>query len=310
MPMFIITGSMISAAILSPSASQQPLERGGVVERHDADPLATSLPARPSTWASPPVRRVRPWRRRPGSTEYMSWSTWPWYEPSILAMTSRPVAARATRIAVMFDSVPELVNRTWSHSNRRHSSSASATRLLDRHREVHAVGGGVADRLGDHRVGVADGHRPEAVVEVAVLVAVDVPHLGADAPGQVQRVGIAELEARRDPARHRLCTARSYSALDAACVRAGRPSRSRRWPARVAVMGRWAVSVHDGYRVGESVDGHPTTTRDSHRCPECANCRTVAHDAVSARLGAMTRHRSATSSAASSSTPPTARPPT
>ncbi len=40
---------------------------------------------------------------------------------------SRPVAARAMRMASMVASVPELAKRTWSRSNRRHSSSATAT---------------------------------------------------------------------------------------------------------------------------------------------------------------------------------------
>jgi hypothetical protein len=35
-----------------------------------------------------------------GTTENSTESWWPWYEPSILMILSRPVAARATRIGV------------------------------------------------------------------------------------------------------------------------------------------------------------------------------------------------------------------
>ena len=62
-----------------------------------------------------------------GTTENITVSWWPWYEPSILTMSSRPVAARATRMASIVASVPELANRTCSRPNRRHSSSANAT---------------------------------------------------------------------------------------------------------------------------------------------------------------------------------------
>ena len=43
------------------------------------------------------------------------------------------------------------------------------------------------DRVADRRVGVADGHDAEAVVEVDVLVAVDVPDAGALAALEVDR---------------------------------------------------------------------------------------------------------------------------
>ena len=126
MPMFIITGSMMSAAILSPSASSSrssaPASLNGTTRIQSAIPAGTPLDFGVAAGVSRP-----PMTSAPGSTEYISWSTWPWYEPSIFAITSRPVAARATRMAEEFDSVPELQNRTWSTANRRHSSSASAT---------------------------------------------------------------------------------------------------------------------------------------------------------------------------------------
>ena len=53
--------------------------------------------------------------------------------------------------------------------------------LRDRLREMRAPGDALGDRLHDQRVGVADDHDAEAVVEVDVLVAVDVPDPAAAA---------------------------------------------------------------------------------------------------------------------------------
>ncbi len=172
---------MISAAILSPSASKQPLDRGGVVEAARRGSSRPSRRARPSSGARRRVRRGHPSRRCPGSTEYMSWSTWPWYEPSILAITSRPVAARATRMAVMVDSVPEFVKRTWSALNRRHSSSARSTHAPTVTAKCMPLRAACSTASATIGLAWPDGHRAEPVVEVVVLVAVDVPHLGAHA---------------------------------------------------------------------------------------------------------------------------------
>ena len=73
-----------------------------------------------------------------GSTENMTVSWWPWYEPSILTTVSRPVAARAMRMASIVASVPELAKRTWSRSKRRHSSSARRDGHRGRRGEVRA----------------------------------------------------------------------------------------------------------------------------------------------------------------------------
>src|SRR5919108_696721 len=67
------------------------------------------------------------------------------------------------------------------------------------------VGAAVHLRLhggGDGRVRVADAHDAEAVVEVDVLVAVDVPHAGALAALEVHRPRVVALERRRHAARH------------------------------------------------------------------------------------------------------------
>ena len=87
-------------------------------------------------------------------------------------------------------------------------AEAVAQRLGD---DDRALGGGgevralVHARLhggGDGRVGVADAHDAEAVVEVDVLVAVDVPDLRADAALEVDGPGLARLERRRNAAGH------------------------------------------------------------------------------------------------------------
>jgi hypothetical protein len=57
-------------------------------------------------------------------------------------------------------------------------------------------------RGGDDRVGMADAHDAEAVVEVQVLVAVDVPHPRAVAALDVHGPGVARLELRRHAAGH------------------------------------------------------------------------------------------------------------
>ena len=62
-----------------------------------------------------------------GTTENRTESWCPWYEPSILTIVSRPVAARATRIASIVASVPEFTNRICSSWNRSQIASASAT---------------------------------------------------------------------------------------------------------------------------------------------------------------------------------------
>ena len=73
-------------------------------------------------------------------------------------------------------------------------------RVLRRRREVRPQRDPLADGGNDRRVRVPLDHRAEAVVEVEVAVAVDVPDLAALAPGQVDRPRIAGLVGRRDAA--------------------------------------------------------------------------------------------------------------
>jgi hypothetical protein len=91
----------------------------------------------------------------------------------------------------MVDSVPEFVKR---HCDR--------DRALGRRGEVGALVHARLDGGGDRRVGVADAHDAEAVVEVEVLVAVDVPDLRAGAALDVDGPRIVLLELARHAARH------------------------------------------------------------------------------------------------------------
>ena len=81
---------------------------------------------------------------------------------------------------------------------------ADDDRVLGRGGEVRAERVALGDRLADGRVGVALDHRSEAVVEVVVLVAVDVPDARAVAALEVDRPRVAELVGRRDAARERV----------------------------------------------------------------------------------------------------------
>ena len=126
---------------------------------------------------------------------------------------SRPVAARATRIASIVASVPEFTNRICSHWNREQISSASATVVSVVTAKWIAVVGRLLDRLDDLRVGVPDHVDAEPAVEVGVLGAVDVADLGALAVLEVHGVGVARLEVRDHAAGQRTSIARWYSCL-------------------------------------------------------------------------------------------------
>ncbi len=91
----------------------------------------------------------------------------------------------------------------------RQSEAASE---LARHRDRAVGGGGEVgafvdprlDRVADGRVGVADAHHAEAVVEVDVFVLVDVPDAAAAAAREVDRPGVALLEGGGDAVGHHL----------------------------------------------------------------------------------------------------------
>ena len=75
--MFIMTGSMISAAMREPSASNRRSRAAGSLNGttriHCDMPAGMPVDLGTDAGASRP-----PMTSAPGSTEYMSWSTWPW----------------------------------------------------------------------------------------------------------------------------------------------------------------------------------------------------------------------------------------
>ena len=203
MPMFIITGSRMRQAISSPRSASRASKAAASLNGTTSGVLGHVGGDAGSTSAWSAACRGRRATSALGRTENITVSWWPWYEPSILTTVSRPVAARAMRMASIVASVPELANRTWSSSKRRQSSSASATVTGVGAAKWVPVGGRVGDGLDDLGMGVADDAHAEPAVEVGVLVAVDVPHLRAEAALDVDRVGIAGLERRRHAEGHR-----------------------------------------------------------------------------------------------------------
>ena len=169
---------------MSQSACGTPLEVGSVVY-HDWSPVPPVWNRMSSTSAS-------------GTTENSTESWWPWYDPSILMILSRPVAARATRIASIVASVPEFTNRICSSWKRSQIASASAIVSGVVTAKWIALLAALVERLDDLGVGVADDVDAEATVEVLVLLAVDVPDARALPLLEVDRVGVAHLEVRGD----------------------------------------------------------------------------------------------------------------
>ena len=62
-----------------------------------------------------------------GPTLTIVTSAWPWYAPAIFTTSSRPVCARAIRIASITDSVPEFVKRQRGKPKRKDRFSATST---------------------------------------------------------------------------------------------------------------------------------------------------------------------------------------
>ena len=79
--------------------------------------------------------------------------------------------------------------------------------ILDREGEGGADRRASLDRLDEGGVRVAGGQHPERHVEVEVLVAVGVPHPGAAALADEERVRVVGLERAGDAERHRLASA-------------------------------------------------------------------------------------------------------
>ena len=186
--------------------------------------------------------------RRSGTTENITASWWPWYEPSILTMSSRPVAARATRIALIVASVPEFAKRTCSSWKRRHSSSANSTVSSVGAAKCVPVRAARVDRLDDLRVRVADDHASRSRRACRRTRCRRRPRRARRAPragrsGRGRRPGTTS---RRRAAW--LLDARSYSAL-----------RHRRAVEEPAVLG---VGDLAGRACVDGVDGAPV----GHQC--------------------------------------------
>ena len=77
----------------------------------------------------------------------------------------------------MVDSVPEFMKRHCGRPNLRVQLLGDDDRAVGRGGEMGTEIDPRLDRGADRRVGVADAHDAEPVVEVDVLVAVDVPDL-------------------------------------------------------------------------------------------------------------------------------------
>ena len=147
-----------------------------------------------------------PWVARPDPASASRPSTWPWYAPANLTILSRPVAARASRIALIDASVPGV-----HHPH--HLDRTEAVAHLGR--ELHlALGRGpvarpalgrLADRLDDRGMSVAEDQRAPGAHPVDVAVAVDVDQLEALAALDEDRVVAADRahrpNGRVDPAR-------------------------------------------------------------------------------------------------------------
>src|SRR3954447_18920097 len=122
--MFIIAGSRMSAATRSPMSSSTRSRRSASL---NAIAFVSSVTA--CGW--PPPNGTLPGSSRGPSassgrrTETITASWWPWEEPSILRITSRPVAPRARWTASIVDSVPEFVKRHWGRPKRLRSSCAT-----------------------------------------------------------------------------------------------------------------------------------------------------------------------------------------
>ena len=126
-PRFIIAASMITQAGRRPSAASRSIRRSIAAASLNGTTtvMSTTACGIPAPYASESRSSRCP--KRPYSTpiETITVSWWPWYEPKIFSTVSRPVWARAIRIASIVASEPEFVYRHFGSRNRRASSSAT-----------------------------------------------------------------------------------------------------------------------------------------------------------------------------------------
>ena len=126
----------------------------------------------------------------------------PWYWPSNLTILSRPVKARARRMACIVASLPEVARRAMSQKVRSVHQLARADLVLAGQAEADAQPHPLVDGVVDARVAVAQDGRPVAHAEVDVLVVVDVPDPAALAARDVDGVGAPVAEVAVDAAGH------------------------------------------------------------------------------------------------------------
>ena len=184
MPMFIITGSRMSAAISSPRSVEQPLERRGVVERHDTDRTvaqARGHALRHRRRSAGALSRPPHRRRRPGTHREHHRVVVAVVRALDLDDVRRGRSRRAPRgsrpSSPRCPSCRTAPGRSW---NRRHSSSASATvvsvvtaKWMPCARPPSSMASTIFGWAWPTTIDA------EAVVEVDVLVAVDVPDVAA-----------------------------------------------------------------------------------------------------------------------------------
>ncbi len=98
------TGSTSTAAIVSPRAS--------IVSRASGAPYSSTISSATALAGMPRETGTACCPGPPGRPR--TESMWPWYEPRNMTTLSRPVAARASRIAAEFASVPDEAKATRS----------------------------------------------------------------------------------------------------------------------------------------------------------------------------------------------------
>ena len=159
----------------------------------------------------------------PTATITASW--WPWYEPKILRIVSRPVSRAGDPDRVHRRFGAGVVEAPLRQAEAPRKLLGDLDPVLGRSGEVGAQSDALLDRLDDRRVRVALRHRAEPVVEVPELAAVDVPDDRA----------LAALEIDRPRLSH-LVRGRHASGQD--CPRAARTSPSMRASPRRAACSR------------------------------------------------------------------------
>ena len=136
----------------------------------------------------------------PIDTITVSW--WPWYEPSILTTWSRPRRGAREADGVHRGLAARVQEAPLGQVEAPRELAGDDGRVRGRGGEMAAERVAIGDGLGDRGVSVALHHAAEAVVEVAVLAAVDVPHLRAAAVAEVDRVRVPRLVRRGHALRH------------------------------------------------------------------------------------------------------------